>query len=235
MHDFLTLKSLDGKLLANGEVLQSAEGDKVTAHLVFKFNDGSLYEDTAVYAQQGQFRLLSDRRIERGPSFPRAIDTQIDASSGLVTVRTGIGAREKIVTRRRKLPEDMANGIFMMLVNHFPPGTNQITVPFLATTPELHMVNFVMSRGALETVGEAPFQTQLAAYVIKVKIPGALGMLAGLAGKRLRDIKIWTTTGPNPAFVRFEGSLFVGGPIWRIEIAPVAVPEHNSEADRRNE
>jgi hypothetical protein len=67
--------------------------------------------------------------------------------------------------------------------------------------------------------------------VIKVKIPGALGMLAGLAGRRLHDIRIWTTAGPAPAFVRFEGSLFVGGPIWRIETAPGAPPEHAPAAD----
>jgi DNA-binding IclR family transcriptional regulator len=43
MHGFLALRSLDGKRLADGEMTQIAEGDRVTSRLIFRFKDGSVY------------------------------------------------------------------------------------------------------------------------------------------------------------------------------------------------
>src|SRR5437588_225693 len=59
-HGFLVLHNLEGKVLADGEMTQQAEGDLITGHVVFKFNDGSLYDDTSVFSQAGHFRLLND-------------------------------------------------------------------------------------------------------------------------------------------------------------------------------
>jgi hypothetical protein len=41
-HGFLVLRSLNGKLLATGEVIQTVEGERVTSEVVFHFRDGSL-------------------------------------------------------------------------------------------------------------------------------------------------------------------------------------------------
>src|SRR2546421_12786149 len=86
MHGFLALRTLDGKRLADGEMTQIAEGDRVTSRLLFRFKDGSGYEDTAIFSQQGAFRVLSDHLVQRGPSL-QPMETSIDASSGQVTVR----------------------------------------------------------------------------------------------------------------------------------------------------
>jgi hypothetical protein len=221
-HGFLTLTALDGTPLADGEVTQIADNDKVTGHLVFKFKDGSLYDDTAVYSQHGQFRLISDHRLERGPSFKHTIETSIDMRTGAVNVRYDGTGKEKIIATRRKLPEDLANGIFIMLLNHIPGKAQQTTVSFLATTPELHVVNLVMTRGTAETVHHGEIKTRIVPYVVHVKIPGLAGALAAVAGKQPRDMKIWVMDGTAPAFVRFEGALFLGGPMWRIEAKPEA-------------
>src|SRR5256885_1570134 len=106
-HEFLTLAALDGTPLADGEVTQIADNEKVTGHLVLKFNDGSLYDDTAIYSQHGQFRLLSDHRLERGPAFKHTIETSIDVRTGLVNVRYDGTGKDKIIATRRKLPEDL--------------------------------------------------------------------------------------------------------------------------------
>jgi hypothetical protein len=44
MHGFLALRTLEGKKIADGEMTQVAQGDRVTDHLIFRFNDGSVYE-----------------------------------------------------------------------------------------------------------------------------------------------------------------------------------------------
>src|SRR5262245_28509543 len=87
VHGFLTLKTLDGTLLADGDLLQSARGSRVTSRLVFHFKDGSLHDETAVFSQRQQFRLLSDHLVQKGPSFPHPVDMKIDAVKGQVTVQ----------------------------------------------------------------------------------------------------------------------------------------------------
>src|SRR2546422_4121984 len=87
MHGFLALRTLDGRRLADGEMTQIAEGDRVTSRLIFRFKDGSVYDDTTIFSQQGAFRVLSDHLVQRGPSFKQPLETSIDASSGQVIVR----------------------------------------------------------------------------------------------------------------------------------------------------
>src|SRR5258708_16507064 len=87
LHGFLALRTLEGKSLADGELTQFAEGDRVKSHLVFHFKDGSRYEETAFFSQRGKFRLLSDHVIQQGPSFKHPMKTSIDAATGQVMVR----------------------------------------------------------------------------------------------------------------------------------------------------
>jgi hypothetical protein len=82
MHGFLALRTLEGKKLGDGEMTQVTEGDRVTADLIFRFKDGSIYEDKTVFTQKGSFRLLSDHLVEKGPSFKQPMETLIDALPG---------------------------------------------------------------------------------------------------------------------------------------------------------
>jgi hypothetical protein len=44
MHQGFVLKALDGKVLASGEEVTTADGDRVRSDLAFRFLDGSLDE-----------------------------------------------------------------------------------------------------------------------------------------------------------------------------------------------
>src|SRR5438445_9957240 len=87
IHGFILVLTLEGKALDDGQMTQDAQGDRVTNHLIFRFKDGSIYEDTTVFSQRGTFRLLSDHLILRGPSFKQPMDTSIDASTGHAKAR----------------------------------------------------------------------------------------------------------------------------------------------------
>lgn len=63
VHGFLSLRSPDGKIIASGDLIQNARGDRVTSRLVFHFRDGSTHDETAVFSQRGQFLLLSDHLV----------------------------------------------------------------------------------------------------------------------------------------------------------------------------
>jgi hypothetical protein len=55
-------------------------------------------------------------------------------------------------------------------------------------------------------------------YVVKVEIGGLSGAFAELLGKEPPDTHVWILEGKAPAFVKSEGPLAFGGPIWRIEL-----------------
>ena len=42
--------------------------------------------------------------------------------------------------------------------------------------------------------------------------------MAPLVGKQPQDTHVWILGGDAPAFVKLEGSLYLGGPTWRIEL-----------------
>src|SRR5436305_9910495 len=101
IHGFLVVRTLEGKAVADGQMTQDARGDRVTTHLIFRFKDGSVYEDTTIFSQRGTFRLLSDHLILRGPSFKQPVDTSIDASTGQVKLRyTDAKGTEKVIAQR---------------------------------------------------------------------------------------------------------------------------------------
>jgi hypothetical protein len=223
MHGFLALRTLDGKRLADGEMTQIAEGDRVTSRLIFRFKDGSVYDDTTVFSQRGAFRLLSDHLVQRGPSFKQPMETSLDASSGQITVRyKDQDGGEKTVKEQRDLPSDVANGLLFTLVKHIQPDVPQTTVSMVATTPKPRVVKLEILPEGEKAIASGNTQHKTVRYVVKVKIGGVAGLVAPLLGKQPPDTHVWVLTGNAPAFVKLEGPLYAGGPIWRIELATPA-------------
>lgn len=58
LHGFLELQTLDGKTIAYGEITQVVRESRVHSRLLFRFKDGSIYDDSTVFSQRGTFRLL---------------------------------------------------------------------------------------------------------------------------------------------------------------------------------
>src|SRR5271155_1293173 len=87
LHGFLVLSTLEGKVLADGDLIQVAHGDQVTSELIFHFTDGSIHDETAVFSQRRTFRLVSDHLVQKGPAFERSMDELVVTSTGDVTTR----------------------------------------------------------------------------------------------------------------------------------------------------
>jgi len=233
VHGFLTLGTLDGSRLADGDLLQTARGERVTSRLVFHFKDGSLYDETTVFSQRQRFRLLSDHVVQKGPAFPTPLDMTIDASSGQVTVRyTDDGGRQKVDAEHLELPPDLANGLVLTLLKNVRPGAPPKSVGFVAATPKPRLVKLEIA-----AAGEEPFSTGGQArkamhYVLKVDIGGIAGFFAPLVGKQPPDSHVWILGGEAPAFVRSEQPLYTGGPVWRIELVSPVWPHQTPSATR---
>ncbi len=226
VHGFLVLRTVAGETLADGDLIQVARGDRVTSRLVFRFKDGSVHDETAVFSQRRNFRLLSDHLVQKGPAFQRAMEVSIEGSTGQVTVRSSDDdGKEKVVTERLDLPLDVANGLVLTLLKNVRSDAPQMTVSMVAATPKPRLVKL-----AISPQGEEPFSVggssrNATHYIVKVEIGGAAGLVAPLLGKQPPDTHVWILGGEAPAFVKSEGPLYFGGPIWRIElVSPVWPP-----------
>ena len=121
VHGFLVLRTMEGKTLAAGDLIQVIRGDRVVSRLVFRFKDGSVDDETAIFSQRGNFRLISDHHIQKGPAFPHPTDILINASSGQVTVRFKDNGHDEVETDRLDVPPDLANGIVLNVLKNIPP------------------------------------------------------------------------------------------------------------------
>ncbi len=219
-HGFLALRDLEGTRLADGELTQIAEGDRVTSHLIFRFKDGSIYDDTTIFSQRTSFQLLSDHLVQHGPSFKQSMETSLDASSGQITVRyADRDGKEKVLTEQSDLPPDVANGLLFTLVKHIQPNVARTTVSLMTTTPKPRLVKLQIVPEGKEAIASGDTKHEAVRYAVKVEIGGVAGVLAPLVGKQPPNTHMWVLTGDAPAFVKSEGPLYSGGPIWRIELA----------------
>ena len=222
VHGFLVLRILDGRSLADGDLIQVVRGDQVTSRLVLRFHDGSLSDETAVFSQRGEFRLISDRLVQKGPAFQKPMEVFVDARSGEVTVHYTEDGKAKTVAEHLELPADVANGMVLTLIKNLKPDTPQTTVSMVAATPKPRLVKLVIT-----PAGEDPFslggsRRRATHFVVKIEIGGIAGLLAPLLGKQPQDTHVWILETDAPAFVRSEGPLSRGGPSRRLElVSPV--------------
>ncbi len=217
-HGFLALRTLEGKLLAAGDLTEVHRGNQVVAHLIFRFKDGSVDDDTTVFSQRGTFRLISDHHIQKGPSFPHPTNVFIHAATGQVTVRYPDKDREKVETDHLDLPPDLANGILIILLKNISPDTKETKVSYVGAAPKPRLVHLSIRPSGEETFSVAGARHKATLFTLKVEIGGMAGMVAPLIGKQPADSKVWVVGEGAPAFVRADEALYVGGPIWTIQI-----------------
>ena len=218
VHGFLVLRTSEGKVLAAGDLTQAVHGDRVASHLVFRFKDGSLDEETATFSQRGSFRLLSDHHIQKGPQFQTSTDVSIDASTGKVTVRYQDKNEEKVETNHLDLPPDLANGILPQVIKNISPALKESKLSYLAATPKPRIVKLSITPKGEEIFSVAGAHHKSTRFTIKVELGGLAGLIAPLMGKQPADTSVWVAGGEVPEFVKSEGPLYLAGPIWRIEM-----------------
>jgi len=230
VHGFLVLRTLDGAPIADGDLIQTSRGSRVTARLVFHFKDGSLHDETAVFSQARQFHLVSDHLVQNGPSFPTPMDMTITSSTGRVTVRyRDKDGQEKVEDERLELPADLANGLILTLLKNVTPGHVPPTVGYVAATPKPRLVKLAVSAaGEPERFSIGGSTRHATHYILKVEIGGLAGVFAPLVGKQPPDSHVWILGGEAPAFVKSEQALFLGGPVWRIELTSPVWPRERT-------
>jgi hypothetical protein len=229
-HGFVVLRSLDGKILASGDQIQVVKEHQVTSETIFHFKDGSVDDDTTVFSQDHDFRLISDHHIQNGPSFPNPIDILIDATKDEVTIHALEKGKEKDSVRHMKLPPDLANGMILTYLRNIPESTQETKVPFLTSSSSPRMITLSIKAQKEEPFEVAGVEHKATQFDIHYEIGGVEGALAPLVGKQPPDMHIWMSAGPAPTFLRMEGIVFKGGPIWRIDLSPIALRDESTQS-----
>jgi len=207
-----------GKVVAKGEFIQVARGDTLESRLTFRFVDGSLSDETVVFSQRSVFRLLSYRLIQRGSSFPESLEVSVTRDPPFYSARTR--SREgKEASRQGALdvPAELANGMLGLFLRNLPPGRSE-SVQIVAFTPEPRFLDVLLGPATEVPVLTGGIQRPANLFVLKPKLRGIARLVAPLIGKEPPTLRYWILGGDVPAFLRFEGPMFMNGPPWRVDL-----------------
>jgi hypothetical protein len=213
-HGFLALRTLDGKLIATGESTQTVHGDRVTSRLIFRFRDGSIDDDITLFKQRENFRLISDHHIQHGPSFPEQLDFLIEAPTGTLTSRAEDGTLKK---EHMDLPPDVSNGLPPNLLLNILPSASETKISYVVPGKKPRLIRISIKPTGHLAFAVGSLRRQATDFTLHVELGGMAGVVAPMIGKQPADYHIWLQSGSPPAFVREEGPLYEGGPIWRME------------------
>jgi hypothetical protein len=207
---FPVLRTMDNETLAQGDFAQVTRSDQVTSRLIFRFKDGSLYDETVVFSQRDRFLLQSYRIVQRGPSFPETLEASMDRQTGRYEVRYRADeeSAEEHLTGALAIPDDAYNGMLTLIVKNLRPGAGE-TVSIVAFTPKPRVVTLQLLPLATE---RGP-----SGEVVRYHIRPKLGLFASLLVTDVPDTRVWILLGDAPAFLKAEGPLYFMGPIWRVE------------------
>jgi len=232
IHGFLLLRASTGDLLATGDWTQVTAGDRVTSILAFRFKDGSVHEETAVFSQRRIFRLLTYHLVQKGTAFKRPTDMTLNVSTGQVTVHYTDDGKDKTVTEHLTLPADVANGIVSTLMHDLDPKSPRTELSMVVSTPKPRLVKLIISPEGDDTFSIGGATHKATRYVVKIELGGITGIVAPIVGKQPPDTRVWMLGGSTPAFLKSEGPLCDECPIWRIELAVPVWPKSETGLQR---
>lgn len=221
---FLVVHDAQGKAIAYGEQSQNPGGGALRTRLVLRFRDGSHFEEQATYTQSNVFRLERYHMVQRGPSFP-TMDVTFDRRTGRYKALTQekIGGEEKSASGTLEIPEDVYNGLATTLIKNL--SGSGVNARMLAFTPEPIALSMGISKEGVDRVSVGGRRLDASRYLVKLDVTGLKGVFASLVGKDPPDVRYWMVAGDVPAFGKFEGAMFLNGPIWRLEQTPVQWPK----------
>jgi hypothetical protein len=231
VHGFLALRSLEGKLLADGDLVQTPRKGGISSRLTFRFRDGSLHDEEVVFKQDKVFELERYHLVQKGPSFPRYLDATLDRNGNKFVVHHRDEKKDEIEVKEGTLeiPPDLYNGMFFTLLKNLDGSAGKTIITMAAFTPEPRVVNVEITSQGEESFSIADVSRKAVHYLLDLEITGLTGVLADLLGKDPKPIHTWMVAGPAPTFVRYRGPLFQQGPEWVIELASPEWPTDDKD------
>jgi hypothetical protein len=172
------------------------------------------------FTQQTVFRLMSYRLVQRGPSFPEPSEVTFQRDNGRYHARIGDQADDGTVD----LPDDLHNGMTSTLIKNLARDTGA-TGHILVFTPKPQLLETELRAEGEDWYFVGTTARNATRFLLKLNLRGIKGVVASIFGKEPPDVRYWMSTGVAPAFVKFEGPMFLNGPHWRIELSAPRWPD----------
>ena len=226
-HGFLLLRNVGGALIATGDLLQRVGGGGVVeSRMVFRFDDGSVFDETVTFSQERVFTMQTYHLSQRGHAFAEDTDISLARASGKyrVTNRSHKDAHEKTIEGTLDLPADVYNGMALTVAKNLGTGARE-TVHIVAFTPEPRIIELDVAPSGEHKMLVGQLTKTATRYTFHPNLGVWLELFATLFGRLPADDHVWIATEDVPAFVRFEGPLDPTGPVWRIELTSPRWPD----------
>ncbi len=225
-HGFLLLRTVNGVLIAQGDLFQVVQGGEVDSRMVFRFKDGSVVDETVSFTQQSVFAMQKYHLVQRGPAFTEDSEISMERAAGKYRVKTKAhkDGREEILDGKLDMPPDVYNGMVLTIAKNLPRGASE-TIHIVAFTPTPLLTQLELTPAGEQKVQVGELAKTATRYVLKPHLGIWLKLLARLIGRIPPDSHAWILADEVPAFVGFEGSLSATGQIYRIEQAIPRWPE----------
>jgi hypothetical protein len=225
-HGFLLLRSADNVVIASGDLLQVARDGEVECRMVFRFPDGSVWDEIVVFTQERVFTMQSYSLVQTGPAFSEDTEISLERASGKYRVKTTArkDGREEVLDGTLELPPDTYNGIVLTVAKNLLKGASE-TIHVVAFTPAPRLIRLELIPDGEHKVLVGEHEKAAIHYVLKPRLGAWLKLFATLLGRAPPDYHAWIATETVPTFVRFEGPLYTAGPVWRIELTSPRWPD----------
>jgi len=219
-HGFLVLREVDGTAIAQGDLLQVGRDGEVDKRMIFRFKDGSVFDERVTYTEHSVYALKTYSLLRTGPAFEADTEISMTAATGAYRVKTKDrkGGEEKTIEGKLDLPPDVYNGMILTVVKDLPKGASEV-IHFVAFTPQPRIIELALTPVGEEKVTVGELTKMATHYVMKPRVGMWLKFFATILGRMPEDLHVWVLTDEVPAFVGFSGSLTATGPVWRIELA----------------
>ena len=214
---FLVLRSTTGQTVGQGDLIQTAHPDRVESQMVFRFKDGSLYDERVTFSQHHVFNLLSYHLIEKGPSFPEPMDVFFERAQGRYRVTSTDKGREKTSSGTLDLPSDVYNGMIVMILRNLP-ARHAETVHFVAFTPTPRVIKLELEPAGDQKLQLGEQETRATRFAVRAKLGSLESIVAAVLGKKPSEYECVIWAKDVPAFIRCDGPLRLNGPVYRFEL-----------------
>ena len=219
-HGFLVLRTSDGRLIASGDQLQVSRDKHVESRILFRFKDGSVFDERVVFTQQQVFAMQTYQLVQRGPSFEEDNEISLKHASGQYRIKSKAkkDGQEQVFEGTLEVPPDCYTGMLVTVAKNLPKGTTA-TVHIVVFTPKPRILKLELAPAGEQQVLIGGVAKNTTHYLLKPQLGTLLKLVSKVAGRTPPDSHAWILNGDVPAFVRFEGPLYAKGPLWRIELA----------------
>jgi hypothetical protein len=221
LHGFPSMSDESGKLIADGELIQKLERDRLVVHAVWRFKDGRIAVEDDQLRLKPELRQDSFRWVERrGNRELRRIE--VDFRTGKATVTHFNEGKPETWNEKLDLPAGKAfTGYSTALAvsqlrDELADKEARRELTFVAFTPKPRTVSLEISRNQGVRIRAAGRELAADLYQLHPSLPFPISLFAGA-----KDAHLWFTHSAPPALLRAEQNLVEkDDPVVLIDVIP---------------